>query len=143
MDRDNFDQAPAKIGAALRLAIAGADAPEIPLRFAELDDFHPDRLLPRIELFDALRDLRRRLNDPAMFPAAAAEIRSWGAAQPAPASPAAPQAPAPAAPADYEDLLERMLGTPPAERPAPRPKPGAGEWGAFLSRIVGPHLRPP
>jgi type VI secretion system protein ImpC len=71
IDRDNFDQVMGLLAPELRLPFGGV---EVPIRFRELDDFHPDRLLARLPLFQKLRDLRRRLVDPSTFPAAAAEL---------------------------------------------------------------------
>ena len=44
------------------------------LVFSELDDFHPDRLFQRSQLFLRLREVRRRLQDPDTFAAAAEEL---------------------------------------------------------------------
>ncbi len=54
------------------LPISGS-AP-LTLRFSELDDFHPDRLFERAEIFRRLREVRLRLQDPATFAAAAEEL---------------------------------------------------------------------
>jgi type VI secretion system protein ImpC len=72
VDRDNFDSVLANIAPELRLPI-GARA-ELALRFSELDDFHPDRLFERAEIFRRLREVRLRLKDPATFAAAAEDL---------------------------------------------------------------------
>jgi type VI secretion system protein ImpC len=135
VDRDNFEQVLAKLGVELRLALAGSHAPNLPLRFAELDDFHPDRLVQQVELFEALRDLRRRLNNPKTFPSAAEEVRSWGKlpAEPAAADPS----PAPAT-TDTGALMEHLLG----QAPTPTVPSESVDWNAFLGQIVGPHVTP-
>src|SRR5438105_3156920 len=69
IDRDNFEQAPAKLGVELRVPADGAGGPQLTIRIAELDDFHPDRLFRRVEVFRALRELRGRLADPKTFAA--------------------------------------------------------------------------
>src|ERR1035438_656183 len=71
IDRDNFDQVLALLAPEVRLPFGGV---EVPIRFRELDDFHPDRLLERLPLFQKLRDLRQRLADPSTFQAAADEM---------------------------------------------------------------------
>ncbi|MFC1751389.1 type VI secretion system contractile sheath domain-containing protein, partial [Pseudomonadota bacterium] len=43
----------------------------------ELDDFHPDHLFESLAVFQRLRQLRRQLNNPASFQAAANEIQGW------------------------------------------------------------------
>src|SRR5262249_39838892 len=84
---------------------------------------------------------RKRLDNPATFAAAAAELRSWGstaAAQPA-ASPPPAEGP-PASAMSPEELLAQLLGeAPPAPR-APGPGPMGSDWNAYLEKILGPHL---
>src|SRR5664279_460372 len=72
VDRDNFDSVLAKIAPELSLPISDRGA--FTLRFSELDDFHPDRLFEQVAIFRRLREVRLRLNDPATFAAAAAEL---------------------------------------------------------------------
>ena len=74
IDRDNFDSVLAKIAPRLELAPAGEDGFRVSLRFADLDDFHPDRLFERAEIFRKLREMLQKLNDPASFAKAAAEL---------------------------------------------------------------------
>src|ERR1035437_7853631 len=65
IDRDNFEEVLAGVGP----GFSG-------MRFRELDDFHPDRIYRQNGLFQALREARRKLEQPATFAEAAAEIRS-------------------------------------------------------------------
>lgn len=133
VDRDNFDDALAHVGPELTLPPADADGPPVRVAFGSLEDFHPDRLYERLDLFQALRRLRDRLKDPLTFAAAAAELRS----------PAVPPAPEPAPAADPAGLLEQILGGAPTPPREPGPGfPGGGEWDAFIRRIVKPHLAP-
>ena len=64
VDRDEIDRLPAQLGVELRLALAGDHGAELRLAFAELDDFHADRLFESCALFPALRSMRRRLENP-------------------------------------------------------------------------------
>src|SRR5690349_22193272 len=89
IDRDNFDDVLAEIAPELHLPLGGPAGPRIPVRFRELDDFHPDRIFERLTIFQALRETRERLSDRSTFDTAAAEVRSWSGA----ASPPAPSAP--------------------------------------------------
>lgn len=126
VDRDNFEQVMEK----LRV--------ELPcVRFAELDDFHPDRLWRELPVFASLRDLRARLEDRATFQAAAAEMRSRRATPPEPAQ----AAPSPdLARLTPDQLFARMLDeTAPEEAPAPR---RADPFDLLLRDIVTPHLEP-
>ena len=58
VDRDNFDEAMARLAPALRMPFGNT---VLPVMFRELEDFHPDRLFERLPPFQALRGLRRRL----------------------------------------------------------------------------------
>jgi type VI secretion system protein ImpC len=142
IDRDNFEQAPGKLGVELRLPADGTGGPQLTIRVAELDDFHPDHLFRRVEVFRALRELRGRLADPKTFAAAAAEVRGFGAAPSAPEPKPAPPAPAPAPPAEGGgDLISQVMAATAGRAPEPA-APEADDWRAFLHRIVGPHLLP-
>lgn len=77
VDRDEFDEVMARLGVSLRLTLGGEDGSSLTLRFQELDDFHPDRIFERVELFDALRRMRERLEDDKTFAEAAREMRGW------------------------------------------------------------------
>src|SRR5262249_18361416 len=139
VDRDNFDQVMAKLRPELHLPIGDAAGTRIPIHFAELEDLHPDRLFQRLGLFEAWRDLRKRLGQPSTQAAAAAEVREW--LKPA-ATPAAPTTSPPIAAVPAENLLEQILGDTPPEA-AERPRlPGGGDWQAFLRKIVKPHVAP-
>jgi type VI secretion system protein ImpC len=73
VDRDNFDEVLAKFHPEIKLP-AGGESGSLGLKFSELDDFHPDRIVERAGMFDRLREARIRLNDPATFAAAAEEL---------------------------------------------------------------------
>ena len=137
VDRDNVDQVLAKLGAELHVPIGDAGT-RIPMRFAELEDFHPDRLFQRLGLFGALRDLRNRLSQSSTHAAAAAEVREW-LKKPA-ASPATP-APPPST-VNPENLLEQILGEMPVQTPERTRLPGGGDWQSLLQKIVKPHVAP-
>ena len=66
IDRDNFDEVLARL------------EPGVPgMRFRDLNDFHPDRIYQKSTLFQSLREVRRKLEEPSTFEGAAAEIRAW------------------------------------------------------------------
>jgi type VI secretion system protein ImpC len=71
VDRDNFDDVLAKLGVEIHLPIAGNDSPPVTIRFTELDDFHPDRIFEHLEVFQALKETRKKLEDPRTFESAA------------------------------------------------------------------------
>ncbi|HEY0006577.1 MAG TPA: type VI secretion system contractile sheath large subunit [Pyrinomonadaceae bacterium] len=77
LDRDNFEEVLARLDVRLRLFVGNEDDPGITLEFKELDDFHPDRIFERLEVFEALRQLRQRLGSRETFAEAAEEVRGW------------------------------------------------------------------
>jgi type VI secretion system protein ImpC len=108
----------------LRLPFGGVD---VPVRFRDLDDFHPDQLLARLPLFQKLRDLRKRLADPSTFKAAAAEL----APRANPPEPSVTNL-------SGADLLRMMTGEEAAPKAAGRlPGPARSAWDQMLSQLVG------
>ncbi|MCR4415563.1 MAG: type VI secretion system contractile sheath small subunit, partial [Thermoguttaceae bacterium] len=69
IDRDCLEELFGQLGVELHLRLPGHKGPPISIRFRDIDDFHPDRLYERVEVFRSLRELRRRLNDPRTFAA--------------------------------------------------------------------------
>ncbi len=151
IDRDNLDHVLGRLGVELRLRRLDGQQEEsagLPLRFAELDDFLPDRLYDRLEMFQSLRQLRQRLSDPHTFAAVAerltlapAEVEGAGQPAPLPPGPSAMAAPPPPAPVAPEDLLETVLERSQAS-PEPGPAPPRGPWDALVAEIVRPYLIP-
>lgn len=78
VDRDNLDDVIAKHAIQLDNLVAGEGVPPVTVEIGSLEDFHPDALFERLEIFASLRQMRRRLANPATFEAAAAEVRAWG-----------------------------------------------------------------
>jgi type VI secretion system protein ImpC len=140
VDRDNADEVLSRLGVTLSLPAVGT------LRFAELDDFHPDRLVRSVPAFEALRELRSDLRNPSTFAKAAERMRSWSAAK-APAAPVAPprEQPGPgheSSRAEPADVLDQLLAATPAPPQRAEGLPGGQDWQSFLQRIVEPHLLP-
>jgi type VI secretion system protein ImpC len=123
IDPDNFEEVMENLQAGLQLP-AGA------LRFAELDDFHPDRIYQNVALFQALRQTRKQLSNPETFRAASARLH---ATPPPPAQPALSSG----------SLLDQIAGVSAAPEPAPARKPSADTiLDEAIRRIVAPHLTP-
>ncbi|MGO9228786.1 MAG: type VI secretion system contractile sheath domain-containing protein [Bryobacteraceae bacterium] len=113
VDCDNLDEVLASLSPCVQV-------PQGTLRFAALDDFHPDRIYRHTDVFrklDAVRD------QPPPVPAAAA--------------PEAPQRPAPTG----RNLLESMMAQA-DEEPASRVVSEPDAMAEFLKRAVQPHLVP-
>jgi type VI secretion system protein ImpC len=108
VDRDNFDLVLGELRPALRLPAT--------MSFRELEDFEPDRLFDRLELFQALR-----------------QGLAAAAAEPAPAAPPTGTA--------LENLLARTLEET-ESREASRPKRALDDLSALVREIVAPHLEP-
>ena len=116
------------------------------MHFRELDDFHPDRIYQDSPLFQELREARRKLEKPATFAEAAAEIRAWSLEGNAPAAPAPAEPPAeaqrPALPdaASGISLLDSIVE---AEEPQARPPVARrDDLRSFVERVVAPYTVP-
>jgi type VI secretion system protein ImpC len=144
VDRDDLDEVLAAIAPALHLALAGADAPKVVVRFQSLEDFHPDRLIERVPLFQELHSLRTRLANPKTFADAAASLsRSPNQL------PAGPPVRPPAEdeefkvhhPGDGGSLLDAILGESSSDPETALAESG-GDLHSFIQKILRPHLAP-
>ncbi len=123
IDRDNFDAVLGAFAPALQLG------PHIAWRFRELDDFHPDRLYAGLEIFERLRETRRKLADPQTFFEAASNLG---------VQPRAPSAPEVAELASGS-LLDRVLEASESRTGAARAPDPLAE---YVRRIVAPYVQP-
>lgn len=80
IDRDDFDSVLARMQPRLHLDV-GAGVPPVSIGFSEFDDFEPDAIYARLELFRELRDLRARLLSPVTFAETARELGGWSTKQ--------------------------------------------------------------
>lgn len=145
IDRDNFDEVMARLNVRLELPLEGPDSPSVSIGFKELEDFHPDKIYERVELFQALRKTRKKLNNSSTFKEAAAEVRRWAPERPAPPpQPAAPSDAPPAPPTAFTggSLLDAMLDQGSGSSPAAAPPVtrAHSDWNAYISSIVKPYL---
>ena len=130
IDRDNFSEVMSRLEVELRIPLLGKDSSPITLRFSSLDDFHPDRLFEKAEVFDGLREMRQSLKDPATLAAIA---------EPSTASSGA--SPASAAPERAGNLVEQILEA--AEtRPVGKPSPAHSDLDEFVRQVVNPYSVP-
>jgi type VI secretion system protein ImpC len=139
VDVDNFDELLRRISPALTLALGGEDEgiTNLSIEFAELDDFGPDALYQRIELFLSLRKLRGQLLDPATYDEAAAFLkRGTSTDRQDYAGPAAQQeTPATDSGSEFEQL---MGGSPVREKAAVQSAHSAID--RLIGSIVEPHI---
>ena len=133
VDRDDIDGALGRLAPQLYVTL-GAAATTI--GFAELEDFHPDRLYERLPAFRALRDTRERAAAPAPFAGIGRQSgrSSTSRAAPSPGS-----------------LLDQILGDVPAPpggaaaapaRAEPTRAAQADPLTDFVRRAVAPHVVP-
>ena len=147
IDRDNFAEVMAGFSAAANILLDAASGAQVNLRFASLEDFHPDRLSRGVPAIRLLLDLRRRLEGTETFAAAAAELQalvgsptSHGGAAGATEAQSSGSGVSQLSPSD---LLSQIIGEPTGETKPPRPaSPSQGGWSAYLQKIVAPHLTP-
>ncbi|MCB9949192.1 MAG: type VI secretion system contractile sheath large subunit [Rhodospirillaceae bacterium] len=139
-DRDTYEDCLARLAPRLRLDLPGGT---LELQFKEMDDFHPDRLFHQAGVFERLRGLRRRLTNPSLFAAAAAEIAGWGGQGGAPAAGDGDAAhPAPDDPGDDAGLLDAALAATPQQVPSASTDRADALVDALVRSVVAPHVVP-
>ena len=149
VDRDNLDEVLAKLKPAVRLAGIHPDGTAVEIHFEQLDDFHPDRLYERLEVFEALRDTREQLGSQATYAAAAAEVRGWAEARverqasrpetlPS-ASSFADDPTAPPQPISTEGLLDQVLDQSDLVEPVARAVRQSSVFQKLLEQVTGPY----
>ena len=129
VDRDVLEEELGRLQAAIDVPLGSGRSAKITLR--DLDDFHPDRLLERVDALAELRRTRERLEDPRTFREAAGEVRAW--AGPVPVRSEKTAAPSGAG----DDVVGELLAG--ASR---RAKAADSAFEAELKAIVRPHLAP-
>lgn len=142
IDRDNFDEVLGKLNVRLDLEIDGNGQNILSLRFAELDDFHPDKIFEQVSIFSDLRDLRRRLSKSETFEKAANEVRLWFETDDKNLSQNQTQTQEPAKTySSPADLLDNILSQPDQiTSPAPTQIAESTELNLLISKVVKPFL---
>ena len=147
IDRDNFENVLADLLGELSLGSLDTDHPPLVIQLKELDDFHPDQIVERLDLFQRLIRLRTQLTNPSTFKTAAAEIR----AQPPKsrekeAHPAIPNMEGTLSekptPVSRKQLLDQIIKGSEAKQTPLKDNQEAEDWNKFLEAIVAPHLLP-
>ena len=143
VDRDNIDEVLAKLKVEIKLPILGKESAPVTIGFSELDDFHPDSLFERLEVFEALRETRKGIKDPLTFAALTKKLKR--ADKPSESS---------TPPKNVEKaiesisgqttsgLLDQVLEETREKAPETKSSRGTSEWDNFLNQIVKPHLVP-
>lgn len=132
IDRDNFDEVISSLDTSVDLDFD--DGSNLTLHFGSLDDFHPDEIFRRVEMFEHLRGLRKKLKNTDTFNSAAYEARQLFGIKRQQPEPSADVAEAPA-----NNLLDAILTKPEGGAAAPKPSV-SGELGGLVRDLVRPHL---
>ena len=143
VDVDNLEDLPMKLGCEIHVPLGSREGPRIPLRFSELDDFHPDRIFDRLEVFQKLKTTRKLMQNPATFAEAASQVRSWVADdQEAGKSEAEQVLSSPEQKESDTETVERLLGKhPDQEPPSASPSRFVG-IDALIREVVKPYIVP-
>lgn len=124
LDADNFDEVFARLGVAVKLPFD-----EQAIRFASLQDMHPDHLYDNISLFNRYRAIKKQLESPSQFNEAVALLSSEGLIEKIPAD--REQQPSAAKP----DLLDAILSGNVAANTS-------GFADQLIRQTVAPYLQP-
>lgn len=142
VDRDNVDELIDKLAVQTTLYLAEQSAP-LRITFSELDDFHPDALYGRLDIFKSLRTLRRNLSDPDLFAESAAEVKSWLLpSEPTEVKKNDTTSPPPPPASDSSLLDEIVTQSSGRQSHSPPAQPEGSPLSAYLKEIVAPHLLP-
>ncbi len=133
IDRDNFNEVMRRLGPRW-------EGPHVSLSFAELDDFHPDRIAGRVPTLRALLDTRTELSDPSRFEAAAARVSQRAKAAGGTEGPAKTQPPEPTPPVSGAAVLGQILDQAEPGGPSARREPTKPDLQRWVEEIVAPHL---
>lgn len=136
VDRDCLDTVMARLGVEIQIAVLGDKAPPVRISFAELDDFHPDRLYRDLEVFRAMRESRKILLDPASF---AGMGRAATAVPSPPAGSVTSDEVVKAVLSGQEGsgLLDQIIAQEVSSADGGQP---VSEWDFFLRQLVSPYL---
>ncbi len=144
IDRDTFDDVLSRLDVRLEGILTDTELEPLSIHFKQLDDFHPDALFERVELFASLRQLRRRLGNPATYNDAAREVKAW--AEPVEAASRTDDQDHPPSdqpsPYSIEGLFDETLGATQARADRQRPQSVALDYQAMIREIAAPYAVP-
>jgi len=133
VDVDNIDKLWQIFSPSLEFDIEGV---AVRLEPMDIEDFHPDQLYRSQPVFDRLRQLRKRLLEPATSADALAEVLASRAGPEDETAFPAPTETLPSAESG-DDMFERLLG---GRSGAPSPAAAGTRLDSLLRNIVGPHV---
>ena len=141
VDVDDLDNLPMKLDTRIHIPLGSKDGPRIILRFNEIDDFHPDKIFDRLEVFQKLKTTRKLLQDPATFAEAASQVQSWATRQ---QQGGLEDEPAKSSPDQKEtdiETIERLLGKK-TNRESPAVSASQFDIESLIHEIVKPYIVP-
>ncbi len=143
VDVDNLEGLPMKLGCEIHVPLGSDKGPRIPLRFSDLDDFHPDRIFDRLEVFQKLKTTRKLMQNPATFVEAASQVRSWLADEQETGKSESEQAQSrPEQEESDTETVERLLGKRPDQKPPSVPSSRFVDINALIRETVKPYIIP-
>lgn len=132
IDRDNINAVLERLQVEIALPLAGKKQGPVTIGFAEMDDFHPDRIYQRLDIFAELRDMREALDDPAALAMLSDELRE----QP----PATEMTPMPPPAPEGVGLLDQIIDqTTHSSSRQMSQRPGS-QLDSLVRELVRPHL---
>ncbi len=141
VDSGNIDDILKTLNVEIEIPIMGEKSPPVHIKFSGLDDFHPDSLFDRLDIFQALKDTRNNMKDPDAFAEYTGALQNK-------------EAPTPAKERDVSEQPGRTVSQPPADfldevidqtegaSPETEQSGGLSEWDNFMRQIVQPHVVP-
>ena len=140
VDVDNFEKVLSRFSPRLTLSFPGSEGSETAIEFKNLDDFHPDALYQTLDIFQSLRQTRRKLLNPETFQEVAAELRREWNKQLAP-----DRGEAKGSTEDDASTLQRLLGKAPVDarqsRSVGRVAGHSVNIDQIIRGIVEPHIK--
>ena len=133
IDRDNIDAVLKGMRVEIALPLAGKKQGQVTIGFGAMDDFHPDRIYQRLEIFAELRHMREALDDPAALAMLSDELR-----EPPPAT-GMTEMPPPAAPAGA-GLLDQIIDQTAHSSSRQMPLRHGSQLDSLVRELVRPHL---
>lgn len=117
VDRDTVNDVLASLRPELHVRLHGERDAAVRIGFAELEDFHPDRLYERLPVFEGARELRRRVTESGY------------------------ETPPQSGTSGAGSLLDQIVRQSPGVADEPSPLEG-GDLQSYLNRLVAPYLVP-
>jgi len=134
VDVDSLDDVIARQKLSLVLPLA-EEGSTVTVPIGGMDDFHPDQLVGKLEIFEQLLTLRRNLGNRAGFDRAAKQVLSWGGEAPLPPPPRQARGAAIATDRRLSDFT-RLTGR------APVRDSDDSSVDDLMRRMVGPFVQP-